>query len=380
VVESVNPVWIDSDDGVERVVRCCREAGVVAVDTEADSLHSYYHKVCLIQLSAAGQTFLVDPLVCRARALSPLFEVLGQPEIPVLMHGADYDIRVLDRDFGARVRGLIDTQVMAQVLGEARTGLAALLAQELGIEVDKRYQRADWGRRPLPPACLTYAACDTAFLEELGQRLRRRIQVVGRWTWVEEECSRLERVRFSPGEPDPLAFERIKGARALRGVARDRAYTLHGWRERRAMEHDLPPFKIMGNRQIIHLAEKPANDIAALAKTGGLGPGFARRWGREVLQCLARPEEAPQRSPRPPWVAVKPAIKSRLGRLLEARDERAGELGIDGGLLCSRSLALALASVEPRPRSLADLQEAGLSGWRLEVVGRRLLGVCQEDW
>ena len=212
----LKPVWIDTAEGVREAAELCAANGSFALDTEADSMHSYFHKVCLIQVTAAGQHLVIDPLALEPSNLAPLWKVVGDPSTPVLMHGADYDVRILDRDYGARVRGLQDTQIIAQFLGEEKTGLAALLDKELDVRLDKRYQRADWGRRPLKAAQLAYAAADTAYLRDLTGLLRGRLEELGRWGWAEEEFRTLEGVRHATVAPDPVEFERLKGARSPR--------------------------------------------------------------------------------------------------------------------------------------------------------------------
>ncbi len=368
-VEDLRPEWIDSAEGLRLAADLCAAKGLLALDTEADSMHSYFHKVCLIQVTADGRHMVIDPLAIAADDLEPLWSVVADPAVPVLMHGADYDIRVLDRDYGARVCGLQDTQIMALLLGEEKTGLAALLEKELGVRLDKRHQRADWGRRPLTRSQVAYAAADTAYLGALVARLRERLEELGRWSWAVEEFQNLEEVRFSAPEADPLAFERIKGARALRGEARDRLFTLHGWREDMAQTLDVPPFKVLGNRQLVLLAEDPPADPVALGEVEGIGPRAVRRWGRELLRFVRHPHRAPDRVkvPRPP--NPPPEVRRRLKNLMAARDARAKELGIQEGLVCSRNCAEAVAARQPRCSSVADLESAGLRGWRLEVLG-----------
>ena len=379
MVQELRPQWIDTVDGVREAAAVCRAAGLLALDTEADSMYSYFHKVCLIQATADGRSMVIDPLALEAADLEPLWTVVGDPAVPLLMHGADYDIRVLDRDYGARVRGLQDTQIMAQLLGEAKTGLAALLEQELGIHLDKKHQRADWGRRPLTRSQVAYAAADTAFLGELAGRLRARLEGLGRWNWAEEEFRKLEAVRFSAPEPDPLAFERLKGARALRGAARDRLFALHAWREGVAKDLDVPPFKVLGNQQLMALAEQPPESLAALGEVPGVGPRAVRRWGRELLQLFESPQPAPERA-RPPRTPPPPAAVRRRGqRLTAVRDEKAAELGLHPGLLCPRAVIDALAERQPPGRSRADLESAGLEGWRLEVLGPSFLEAIAGD-
>ena len=372
-LDGLRPEWVDTADGVERVAAACARAGRFALDTEADSLHSYFHKVCLVQVTAARRTWLVDPLAVSGDGLTPLLDVVGDATVPVVMHGADYDIRVLDRDFGARIHGLEDTQIMAQLLGEEKTGLAALLEREFGVVLDKKMQRADWAQRPLPRRLLQYAAADTAFLEELATRLRSRLEELGRWGWVVEECQRLEEVRHSPSEPDPLDFERVKGARGLKGVGRDRLYTLYEWREGVAQTLDVPPFKVLGNRPMIRMAESAPASAKELAEIHGVGDRFVRRWGGEVMEHLRDPSEAParRRSKREPPPSAE--VKSRLQRLLKVRDRKAKALGLEPGLVFPRARAQQIAACERDLDGFEDLEACGLEGWRLEVLGDAVL-------
>ena len=359
-------MWVDTPVGVAEAAIAWRAAGSIAVDTEADSLHSYFHKLCLVQVTAGSTTWLVDPLALPPAALAPLWEVLGDPALQVLMHGADYDLRVLDRDHGAVVRGLRDTQVMAQLLGESRIGLAALLELELGVVLDKSQQRADWSQRPLPPALLRYASADTDHLARLAARLEQRLGELGRWGWALEDCARLEGVRHVPQEPDPFDFERGKWARGLDREARDRLFTLHTWREEQARRLDVPPFKVLGPQSMVALARTPPADLAEMSRVEGLGPRFSRRWGVEVLRCLARPQAAPPRPARRPPPRPDPRLQARAQRLLAARDLVAAGLGLQPGVLCPRAVVEAVAATtDLGPEALAA---AGLVGWRREVL------------
>ena len=377
--DDLKPEWINTAKGVRRAAELCAANGHFALDTEADSMHSYFHKVCLIQITAAGRHLVIDPLALEPSDLAPLWKVVGDPSTPVLMHGADYDIRILDRDYGARVGGLQDTQIMAQLLGEEKTGLAALLDKELDVRLDKRYQRADWGRRPLKAAQLAYAAADTAYLGDLTGRLRSRLEELGRWGWAEEEFRALEGVRHASAEPDPVAFERLKGARALRGGDRDRLYSLHQWRDREARAFDVPPFKILGNKQLMLLAQEPPTDLVELGKTEGIGPRAVRRWGRELLRTVGRPQPAPEWAPIPRGAKAEPAVRRRIKGLLAARDEKAAALSLQGGLLCPRVCMDAVATRVPLCSTVDDLADAGLKGWRLEVLAEAFLAALADE-
>jgi len=379
MLDDLNPIWVDTTDGVEAAAAASRAAGWFALDTEADSLHSYFHKVCLVQLTADGGNFVIDPLALEPADLAPLLELVEDPSLPVLMHGSDYDIRVLDRDYDTRIRGLVDTQIMAQILGEEKTGLAALLEKEEGVILDKRHQRADWGRRPLTKSQVVYAAADTAFLERLAGKLRERLLKLGRWDWAVEEFRKLEEVRYRPAEPNPLAFERVKGLRSLRGAARDRAYTLFEWRESEAQRLDVPPFKVLGNSTLLVLADEAPKTTAELAKVRGIGPRFMRRWARAVLLNIAQPSRAPEWTRAPRRAEVSPKVTRRMKRLAEVRNEIAAELGLEPGLVCAKSCALGVASREPRCASVDDLRQAGLSGWRLDLLGPRFLTALADE-
>lgn len=375
----LRPIWIDTPDGVHETAERCLKAGRFALDTEADSMHSYFHKVCLVQITADDRHIVIDPLALDPADLDPLWTVVGDESLPLLMHGADYDVRILDRDYGIRVAGLEDTQIMAQLLGEEKTGLAALLEKELGVGLDKKFQRADWGRRPLKPELLSYAASDTAYLGELVDRLRTRLEECGRWSWAVEEFRKLEGVRHASNEHDPVAFERIKGARALRGADRDRLFSLHQWRDRQARSLDVPPFKVLGNKQLMAMATDPPADLGGLSGIDGIGPRAVRRWGRELLRNLRCPEDAPERvrTVRPP--DPEPAVRKRVKRLRAARDAKAAELGLQGGLICPRGCLEAVAAKEPVCRTDDDLASAGLDGWRLEVLGAEFLNALAVD-
>jgi ribonuclease D len=368
----LRPQLIDEPSAIARVCARAAGAGVVALDTESDSLHSYFHKLCLIQLSFAGQHAVLDPLALGRDGLSPLADLLADPRVEKVLHGADYDLRVLHRDLDARVVRLCDTQLAAQLLGEAQTGLGALVEREAGITLDKRHQRADWGNRPLSAELLAYAAGDTAYLELLRGRLAERLAALGRLEWWEEECLALEAVRWEPPVPDALAFERIKGAGRLAGEARDRLAALHAWREREAASQDVPPFKVTHSETLLGLASNPPADLAALALVPGVGKSTVRRYGPEIMRLIAHPPPVPPREPR-----KRPAVdREREARVRQARALRDGvakELSLDPGVLAPRS-ALELV-VERRPRDAGALAACLGRRWRTAVLAPALLAL-----
>jgi ribonuclease D len=251
-----------------------------------------------------------------------------------------------------------------------------LLEREFGVELDKKHQRADWGRRPLKPELLAYAAADTAYLEELVARLRQRLEELGRWSWAVEECDRLARVRHETPAPDPLAFERIKGARRLKGAARDRLHDLYQWRDDEAQAHDLPPFKVLGNKPMLELAQSPPESLQAMARIHGLGHRFVRRWGKQVTARLRHPQQAPPRQKPDRTPGPNARERRRIQRLTAARDHVASELGIQAGLLCPRATIQAVAASN---RGASGLSEAGLTGWRAELLADSFNAALTEE-
>jgi len=372
------PRWVSTTEAVASVARRCRRVGRLALDTEADSLHSYYHKTCLIQVTVGGENFIIDPLVLKAEKLKPLWEILADPDIDVVMHGSDYDMRVLDRDFGAHIRGLRDTQEMAVLLGKAKTGLASLLREEFSVVLDKKYQRADWGRRPLPEDMIRYAASDTMYLEDLEELLRTRLVSAGRWEWALEEFRRLERIRHVEKEFDPLAFERIQGASRLKGRSRDRLHALYSWREKEAQLRDVPPFKILGNRALVLLADFEGEWVPEnFGADRGLSPRLLRRWWKQLTAVLHNPPPAPERRKFQRDKGLRKDQRRLLNELSRRRNAHAAELGIPEGILCSKAILIGIVTADPVPVEEMGLEKAGLEGWRLRILGSDFLQVLR---
>jgi len=364
------PYVVTKPDEVETWCRAAAAHGAVAIDTEADSFHSYHHKLCLIQLSFDERTVLFDPLALRREELAPLGRLLADPAVVKLMHGADYDLRMFDRDLGMRAAPVRDTQVAAQLLGEPQTGLAALLAKELGIVLDKSQQRADWSVRPLTDELRAYAGGDTAHLRRLAEILRGRLAEMGRLAWWEEECGALEGVRWQAPERDELAFERVKGSGRLRGRARDRIAALHAWREQFAEKEDVAPFRVIGGDALIALAERAPEDLAALGKVPGVGSSTVRRFGTVLLKLIATAPAAPERAPRERF-KVDREREARIKELRAARDGVATLLAIEPGVLTPRAGLEAV--VDRRPASAEDLGACLGRRWRTEVMAPVLL-------
>ena len=237
--------WVATTEELRRALEPLQAAPRWAMDTEAAGFHRYRDRLCLVQLAAGGRAVLVDALA--PLDWTPLAEPLADPAREIILHGADYDLRLLRRDAGLRVRGLFDTQVAAMLLGERELGLQALVGKYLGRTLTKKFQRADWAHRPLPPAMLAYAVEDVAVLEPLRDRLATELRARGRWAWAEEEFRAREEVEPARDGTDPDAYLRLKGAGALAPAALAILRPLYAWRERVAAARDQPPFRVLAN-------------------------------------------------------------------------------------------------------------------------------------
>jgi len=366
--------WIDRQDALDAALERIAVQDEIAVDTEADSLHSYFDKVCLIQISVPDEDLIVDPL---AKVDLERFGVLlANPSVRKVFHGGDYDLRIMHRDFGFVVRNLVDTSICAQLLGYEGIGLAALLDRHFGVKLNKTHQRADWSMRPLPKDMLDYAATDTHYLARLAAKLREELTALGRWDWALEEFARLETVRYRENDDESESWRKIKyigglDRRSL-AVVRD----LYEWRDQLARKADRPPFKVLGNDAIVELAKvKPASP-RDLPNVKPLSRYHAERYGRDIVQIIRRvldiPEsELPEKNDPKPWIRDK-AVESRIERLKKVRDRVAKELKIDPSVLAPRHILAAVATN-------GTLDVPAMRDWQKKVIGDALLAALEPE-
>ena len=302
----------------------------IALDSESNGFHRYPERVCLLQVATVNAVYIIDPLALED--VSPLGEVLADDRIEKVLHGADYDVRSLDRQWGFRFRNLHDTGIAARFVGMERLGLGAVMLETLErtIDKDKELQRADWSLRPLKPRALDYAAGDVLHLLELRQVLGERLEALGRTGWVAEECARQAEVRYSTPDRE-MAFLSIKGAGVLdgRGLAILRA--LHHFREEQAIKQGRPPFRIITDQALLYLAAHPTEE---LAKVPGLGEYGVRRYGQGLRRALREGLDAEpvQRA----WAPrdIPSAEETARLKLLKAWRTKEGErLGLDPSVL-----------------------------------------------
>lgn len=367
--------WIDRQRELDEALHRVGAHDQIAVDTEADSLHSYFDKVCLIQISIPGEDLVVDPL--HGIRLDTFGAILADPAVTKVFHGGDYDLRIMNRDFGFTVRNLIDTSVCAQLLGYEAIGLAALLDRHFGVKVNKAHQRADWAMRPLPPDMLEYAAMDTHYLVSLAAKLREELEAMGRWEWAVEEFARMENIRHREvSEEDVEPWRKVKNIGALERRSLAIVRDVFAWRDALARKADRPPFKILGNDALVDIAKEKPDTVRDLARIKSVSRYHTDRYGRELAAIVKRaleiPEsELPEKNDPKPWIRDKP-LEARIEKLKRVRDRHARELKIDGSVLAPRHILSAIATNY-------SLDVPAMREWQKRLMGDDLLRAIEPE-
>ncbi|MFC1639835.1 ribonuclease D [Gemmatimonadota bacterium] len=342
----------------------------IAIDTEAASFHRYVDRVYLVQVSSDNEVALIDPLAVED--LSPIGSLLSDPAIEVVFHDADYDLRILNRDYGFVARCVFDTRIAAQLAGEESVGLGALLDRYFQVAVNKKFQRADWSQRPLSPEMIAYAADDTRYLLPLRDRLSDRLTRMNRLDWAEEEFALLEDRRWTQSGGDEDTFLRIKGAKALPRRALAILRELHAWREATARKLDRAPFRILGNVALLNLARAAPRNLKRLEGTPGIPASAIKRYGPQLLEVVAAGLAIPGKGLPEVRRAMRPetdhAYDQRLERLKTLRNRRAKEVKMEPGLLCPNGTLQAVARAAPKV--VAELKSvAEIRKWQRLVLG-----------
>lgn len=370
----MTPPWIRTPEALAELARSLEGCRTIGLDTESDSLYHHFEKVCLVQLATdRGDAWLVDALAVRD--LSPLAPVLADPGVVKVLHGADYDVTTLKRDFGFAFASIFDTMIAARLLGRSEIGLAAVARDELGVTLTKTNQKDDWSRRPLTPQQEAYALADVLHLVEVRERLEAKLVAAGRLDWMREECEAVAALEAVVRKRSPEAYLELKGAKRLPPRALAALRELYTWRERRAEETDTPPFKILGNESLMHLAELRPKDAVGLRAVPGVLPRLQRH-AADLLAAVRRGEELPEaelprvvRSPRP---IVPDAVVHRVERLKAWRARKAQELAVEASVVLPQRLIDRLAEAAPAgPTELAGVE--GLRRWRVKELGAELL-------
>jgi ribonuclease D len=368
------PIWVDQDRILREMVSDLLSHHDIAVDTESNSLYVYHEQVCLIQFSTGQTDYLVDPLALDD--LSPLAPVFANPEIQKIFHAAEYDILCLKRDFNFEFNNLFDTMLAGRILGLQALGLGGMLQDSFGIEIDKRYQRANWGERPLTAPLLAYARLDTHYLIQLRDRLLAELIRTNRLSLAQEDFVRLTALAGMSSENDSGSCFRITGSRDLSPAQTAVLNCLCEYRDQQARRANLPPFKILSNQTLLDMAVRKPATMEELARIDGMSPRLMRRYAHGLLSAIQRgisaaPIYRPVTQPRP-----SDDYLLRLDNLRTWRKETGQIYGVPSDVILPRDTLEAIALANPTSvAELGPLMED--IPWRFEKFASDIIRVLR---
>lgn len=360
------PVWVATKTELNALVDNLLKQPSVAVDTESNSLHAYHERVCLIQFSTIDTDYLVDPLALDD--ISSLGKIFANPEIEKVFHAAEYDLICLKRDFEFSVNNIFDTRWAVRVLGYPKDGLDGMLAEKFNVKVNKKYQKSDWGKRPLSPEHINYARLDTHYLLPLKDMLQAELEKKDLTQLAQEDFERATDVEIPPGKP--VLWERMANNHGFSPRELTILKKVYECREQIAENLDRPTFKVMGDKQLYNIARMTPRHPDELL---GLGLSYrqVKRWGKAVLQAVEQGEKAPIVKPKQPERPDE-AFLSRLDALKTWRKNKAREMKVESDVVLPRPLMELIA--DRAPRSIPELSHLlSDSPWRMARFGPQIL-------
>ena len=369
-VELKPPTIVAKAADLQRLIPILEVEPLIAVDTESNSLYAYREQVCLIQISTRQQDFVVDPLAIKD--LSVLGQILADPKIEKVFHAAEYDVMCLKRDYQFTFANIFDTMISARILGRKQIGLGNLLEEFFHVQVDKRYQRADWSQRPIPADQLRYAQHDTHYLPALRDILLNLMTEQDRLEESHEVFDGLCALQPASYTFDPDGFWRLNNARdlTLRQIAVLRE--LYLLRNELAQKRNWPPFKVMSDEALVNIVKANPETDADLFDIPGLSARIAERYSSAVFEAIQRGvtgrlPKRPDSTPR-----LDPQAAARYDILHKWRKNRAAERGVESDVIIPKESLYALAKAPAR--TLTDLEHVpGLGPWKRRQYGEELI-------
>jgi ribonuclease D len=365
---STDPVWIATPQQLSRMVDALSSEPVLAIDTESNSLYAYQERVCLIQISTTSTDYLVDPL--SINDLSLLSAMFTNPVQQKIFHAAEYDVICLKRDYGFEFNNIFDTMIAARILGETQVGLGSLLENNFSVKLDKRYQRADWGKRPLTHAMLNYARMDTHFLFALKDLLLAKLKDKGLTDLAHEDFDLVCQVTQQETEPNGKSCWKVSGANRLTPRENAILQSLCAYRDRFAQRVDLPHFKVLSNDLLVEITRRNPQTLEELKEIPGMSPRVFKRHADGLLQAVIAGRTAHvlkrERAPRP-----EQAVLDRLNALHVWRKESGKKLKVESDVILPRDYMEKIAI--KNPKDLGDLKTLMEKiPWRFDHYGREI--------
>ena len=366
------PIYIDTPDALKKLAQDLSIEPIIAIDTESNSLHAYQEQVCLIQFSTPSQDYLLDPLALRDLSiLAPIFE---NPEIEKIFHAAEYDLICLKRDYNFHFNKLFDTLTAARILGYKKVGLGNMLKQKFGVDVNKKFQKDNWGKRPLSEEMLKYARLDTHYLIEMRNMLKKELENKAKWDLAQEDFEMGAALEGISDRKPPPQWERVGGRSKLDPRQATVLNEVCLTREHLAAKLNRPPFKIIGNKSLISLAERQPLNYRDLEQEV-LSPRQVARFGKEFLKAVKRGLKA-DLVERTPSSRPNQKFMFRYEELRKWRKEKAQKNDVESDIILPRFLMEQIAKKNPRtPDELTEIMKK--SPWRLEQYGNEILRVIR---
>lgn len=369
--------FISGEKAWTRCLEALQRETRLAVDLESNSMYAYRESVCLIQISTPGQDFILDPL-CNLD-LSALGSLISDPKVEKIFHAAEYDLILMKRQYGWELQNLFDTMWAARILGYKRFGLASLLQDIFQIQLNKKYQKSNWCKRPLDPEQLVYAQHDTHFLFRLRAHLFRELQENDCLEEAAETFEQQTHIQLSDNGFDPDSFWSINGARDLNKRQQAVLKALNIFRDQEACRRDKPLFKVLNDRTLVALAGKMPSDKRQLTKVPGMTNGQIRRYGSQILEVVKEGANKPY--PKFPYHKHKRQpddVVSRFETLRQWRKKRAMRRGVESDVILSRTALWDIAHEYPKDiQELCKLKSIG--SWRCQMYGDEILNVLNNS-
>ncbi len=372
-------LYVDRHDQWRAAADRICSADVLAVDTEANSMHAYVEQVCLVQIATElDDAFVIDPLALDD--LDDLAEPLAHPDVVTIFHGADFDVTSLRRDFGFEFAGIFDTMVAAQLLGDEKLSLRDLVERFFGVTLEKAHTRADWGKRPLTRDQIDYSYLDVKYLVELWRVQLERLEDADLLEEAEIEFERLALREPAERGFDPHGWARIKGAKELAPEEKAILVELYAVRDRLGQKLNRPVFKVLGNDTMLRIARARPSHRGQLTDIKGVSSFVVGRMGKDMVNAVARgleqgePAKPPPRRPDPRR-RLDYGSQKRLGRIRDWRNVASEKSGVTTMAILPNYAMFEIARL--RPDSLAELEQVpGVGRRRMEKWGDAILGLA----
>lgn len=365
---------VEGQEAWDECARALQKHDQVAIDLEANSMYAYRERVCLIQSTIPGADYVIDPL--EVDDLTALGDIIEDPSVEKIFHAAEYDLILMDRDYGWRLNNLFDTMWAARILGYSRFGLASLLEICYDVKLSKRHQKSNWCQRPLSESQLSYARLDTHYLLDLRDRLAAELHEQDRWEEAQEIFEEQTHVKAVSTEFDADGFWSINGVSEMRPEQQAVLKALFAFRDFEGQRRNLPVFKVIGERTLLELAEQLPTTTAALHDIHGMTRGQVNRYGNRLLGVIETAKDGP--APQPPKRTPRPpdSVLNRYDKLHTWRKKRARERGVESDVIIGRDVLWTLARENPQSREEIEALEL-LGPWRLRTYSDDLLAVLR---